>query len=84
MIITCEEPYDRYQGKEVQQRLKEYPYDRARSGYMISAVPGEEIGSLVRELRHRGAYLFVTDLVNHFYEIFGNSWGDFVAAIETA
>ena len=51
---------------------------------MISAVPGEEIGSLVRELRHRGAYLFVTDLVNHFYEIFGNSWGDFVAAIETA
>ncbi len=84
MILTCEEPYDRYQSNEVQQRLKEYHYDRARSGYMISAVPGDEIGGLVRELCHRGSYLFVTDLVDHFYESFGNRWGDFVAAIETA
>jgi Spherulation-specific family 4 len=82
IIITCEEPYDRYQGKEVQQRLKEYHYDQARSGYMISAVTKEEIRGFVHELRHRGAYLFVTDLVNDFYESFGDSWYDFVAAME--
>ena len=84
VIITCEEPYHRYRGKEVQQRLKEYHYDRAKSGYMISAVPGDEIGQIVQELCHRGAYLFVTALVDDFYESFGKSWGDFVAAMELA
>ena len=84
VIITCEEPYDRYQGQEVQQRLKEYPHDRAKSGYMISGVPRAELGPLVRELRTRGTYLFATDLVDDFYESFGESWVDFVAAMETA
>jgi hypothetical protein len=84
VIITCEEPYHRYCGGEVQKRLKEYHYDRAKSGYMISAVPANEISEVVQELCHRGAYLFVTDLVDDFYESFGKSWGDFVAAMDTA
>ena len=50
---------------------------------MISAVPRDQIGALVRELRCRGAYLFVTDLVDGFYESFGSGWGDFVEAMET-
>ena len=84
MVVTCEEPYGRYRGKEVQKRLRDYYYDQPKSGYMISAVPREEIVPLVHELRHRGAYLFVTDLVDDFYESFGASWHDFVAAMETA
>ena len=84
MIITCEEPYDRYKGKEVQKRLKEYHYDQARSGYLISAVPGNQVAPFTHELRHRGAYLFVTDLVDDFYESFGRSWEDFVDAMETS
>jgi hypothetical protein len=82
VIVTCEEPYDRYIGDEVQKRLKELHYDQPKSGYMISGVPEDKVGGLVRELRHRGAHLFVTDLVDDFYESFGPSWGAFVAAFE--
>jgi hypothetical protein len=83
VIVTCEEPYQRYQGAEVQKRLNDYHYDQHRSGYMISGVPRAEISTLVQELRYRGAYLFVTALVNDFYESFGDSWGEFIAAFET-
>jgi hypothetical protein len=84
VIVTCEEPYHRYRGKEVQRRLKDYHYDRAKSGYMISAVPEDEIGDVVQELCDRGAYLFVTELVDDFYESFGKSWTNFVGAMEAA
>ncbi|KAH9206433.1 Spherulation-specific family 4 [Leptodontidium sp. 2 PMI_412] len=82
VVITCEEPYDRYREDEVQQRLQEYPCNWARAGYMISAVPDGEIATFVGQLCHRGAYLFVTDLVENFYESFGRSWTEFVAATE--
>jgi Spherulation-specific family 4 len=83
VIVTCEEPFERYQGEEVQKRLSDYHYDPPRSGYMISGVPSAEIPALVQELRYRGEYLFVTALVNNFYESFGDSWGQFIAAFET-
>jgi Spherulation-specific family 4 len=80
--MTCEEPYQKYKGHEVQKRLKEYYYDQSRSGYMISGTPREEISSAVRELRHRGAYVFVTDLVDDIYESFGPSWTEFITAMD--
>lgn len=83
VIITCEEPYHLYKGEGVQKRLAEYHYEQVRSGYMISAVPGTQIGPLVGELRERGAYLFVTELVDDFYESFGTSWGDFMASMDS-
>ncbi|KAH8787744.1 cell surface protein [Hyaloscypha finlandica] len=83
VIVTCEEPYERYQGEEVQKRLKDYHYDQPRSGYMVSGVPSTEIPALLQKLRYRGEYLFVTDLVNNFYESFGDSWGEFITAFET-
>jgi hypothetical protein len=83
VIVTCEEPYERYRGEEVQKRLEDYHYDQPRSGYMVSGVPSTEIFALLQKLRYRGAYLFVTDLVNDFYESFGDSWGEFIAAFET-
>lgn len=82
VFINCEEPYERYLGEEVQKRLKDYHYDQPKSGYMISGVPEDKVAEFVRELRHRAAYLFVTDLVDNFYESFGPSWGAFVAAFE--
>lgn len=82
VIVTCEEPYERYQGEEVQKRLRDYYYEQPRSGYMISGVSRAQIPALVEELRYRGAYLFVTALINDFYESFGESWGDFIAAFE--
>jgi hypothetical protein len=83
VIITSEEPYERYKGDEVQKRLKDYHYEQPKSGFMISGVPDGEIGPLMAELRQRGAYLFVTDLADDFYESFGKSWDEFVAALES-
>ncbi|RHZ70746.1 hypothetical protein CDV55_108225 [Aspergillus turcosus] len=83
LILTCEEPYERYISDEVQHRLAELPYDRTRSGYMINAVPGGELAGLVRELRDRAAYLFVTEVEGDFYERFGpTSWGGLMHALK--
>ncbi|KAF2017686.1 hypothetical protein BU24DRAFT_478809 [Aaosphaeria arxii CBS 175.79] len=82
VIFTSEEPYERYRGDEVQKRLREYPYEHARSAFMISAVPKDEIQTAVRDLRKRGRWVFATDLVDDFYESFGESWNDFIAAME--
>ena len=84
VIVTCEEPWQKYKSEQVQKRLRDYHYEQPRSGYMISGVPRNEITLLTQELRHRGAYLFITDLVDNFYESFGPSWDEFVAAMDTA
>ncbi|KAE8151471.1 Spherulation-specific family 4-domain-containing protein [Aspergillus avenaceus] len=82
LIITCEESYSRYRSTEVQHRLRDYHYDRTRCGYVIHSVPMPEIHSLVHELRHRAAYLFVTELFGEFYERFGpSSWSAFAQAL---
>jgi hypothetical protein len=83
MVITCEEPYERYTGEQVQHRLSEYFFHRSRAGYQISGVPENRIREVVRELRHEGAYIFATSLVDDFYESFGNCWKAFVEAMET-
>jgi len=36
---------------------------------------------MVKQLAERGVYLFVTDLVDNFYESFGESWAGFVGAV---
>jgi hypothetical protein len=82
VVVTCEEPYNRYAGEEVQQRLSDYFFHRSRSGYQISGVPEERIGEVTRELRQKGSYIFATSLVDDFYESFGECWGPFVAAME--
>lgn len=82
IILTCEEPHARYLSSKVQSRLEEYYYPPSRSGYMISGVPLGEIAEAVQELKGRGRYVFATDLVDDFYESFGESWHSFVAAVE--
>ncbi|KAF2126990.1 cell surface protein [Dothidotthia symphoricarpi CBS 119687] len=83
VIITCEEPYQRYSGEQVQTRLREYFVDRTRSGYQISDVSRNVIRKVVGELRHKGAYIFATSLVEDFYESFGECWREFVSAMDT-
>jgi hypothetical protein len=82
MIITCEEPYEKYSGDETQKRLAEYFVHRARSGYQISAVPKGQIREVTRALRQKSAYVFATSLTDDFYESFGECWKEFVAAME--
>ncbi|KAL5119596.1 hypothetical protein ACEQ8H_002442 [Pleosporales sp. CAS-2024a] len=82
VVVTCEEPYERYMGDEVQRRLADYHFHRLRSAYQLSGVPKERIAEVTRQLRHRGAYVFATSLVDDFYESFGACWNDFIAAME--
>jgi hypothetical protein len=49
---------------------------------MISGIPLGKIAEAVQELKGRGTYLFATDLVDDFYESFGESWKGFVGAIK--
>ena len=83
MIITSEEPYEKFTGEDVQKRLRDYHYEQSQSGFMISAVPDGEIGPLMQELRQRGAYLFVSGLKDDFYESFGKGWDEFVASLDS-
>lgn len=82
MIVTCEEPFERYAGRDVQERLSDYFFHRSRSGYQISGVPKEQIKAVTRDLRRKGAYVFATSLIDDFYESFGECWKDFVDAME--
>lgn len=83
-MITCEEPYEKYVGEGVQNRLKELHYNQPRSGYMISGVPKDGMVQLMQELKQRGSYLFATGLVDDFYESFGECWSEFVSTFESA
>ena len=82
MIFTCEEPYERYIGHEVQNHLSEVHYDQPCSGYMISGVPRDQVGQFTKALRWRAAYVFATDTVDDFYEKFGEGWLDYIGALE--
>ncbi|RAL10681.1 spherulation-specific family 4 protein [Aspergillus homomorphus CBS 101889] len=85
LILVCEEPYPRYRTDEVQQYLARFDYDRLRCGYMISEVPRDEVRPLVHDLRHRAAYIFVTEIAGDFYERFGpQSWGMMMEALQLA
>ncbi|RAK84446.1 hypothetical protein BO79DRAFT_240463 [Aspergillus costaricaensis CBS 115574] len=76
LLLVCEEPFARWQTNEVQHRLGELPYPRDRCGYMVTEVPNHHLPALVRDLRRRAAYIFVTEIVGDFYERFGpSSWG---------
>jgi hypothetical protein len=48
---------------------------------MIHSVPEYLIRSVTMDLRHRGGYLFVTELQDDYYESFGKTWEDFVSAM---
>ncbi|RAH41110.1 spherulation-specific family 4 protein [Aspergillus brunneoviolaceus CBS 621.78] len=82
LILVCEEPYPRYRSDEVQRYYAQFDYPRVQCGYMISEVPRDEVRPLVQELRHRAAYIFVTEIAGDFYERFGpQSWGMMMDAL---
>ncbi|KAL4794246.1 Spherulation-specific family 4 [Aspergillus venezuelensis] len=82
LTVICEEPYHHYRSEDVQNWLGLNPMARDQAGYMVSGVPAEKVQELVRELRHRSGYVFVTDTEVDFYESFGVSWAGFVRAMQ--
>ncbi|KAJ5633295.1 cell surface protein [Penicillium lividum] len=84
MFFISEEPYPRYRTDEVQKWLGRFKYDRNRSGVMINEVPLDALETLVHELRHKAAYIFVTEVAGDFYERFGpHSWGALMKALQS-
>jgi hypothetical protein len=51
------------------------------SACLISATPRDKIVDLTQELRRMYGYLFVTDLVDNFYESFGSGLREFIYAL---
>jgi hypothetical protein len=48
---------------------------------MVHSVPGDDVKPLVKDLRERGEYIFVTDNCEDYYVKFGQYWTDFVEAM---
>ncbi|KAJ5931030.1 hypothetical protein N7466_006523 [Penicillium verhagenii] len=83
MFFISEEPYPRYRSDEVQKWLGRFKYERIRSGVMINEVPLDDLENLVHELRHKAAYIFVTEISGDFYERFGpHSWNALMQALQ--
>ena len=78
VTAVFEESYSRYRscGQSEQRALD--AYDRKGSSYILHSVPRKQVIPLVRELRPRAEYIFVTDRETKFYEGFGESWNDFI------
>jgi hypothetical protein len=83
VAAVFEASYAEYRSAAIQERLSSLlPYKRNRCAYFVHSVPVEELKRLVLELRHRGGYLFATDLRENFYVRFGPSWREFIAAMQ--
>ncbi|KAH6645411.1 cell surface protein [Truncatella angustata] len=81
VVCICEVPHKEYEDDTVQKRLVEFSVDWSRSMYQISGIPLDQIHDVVKDLCQRGQYVFATDLVDDFYESFGQSWHKFTAAV---
>lgn len=77
-----EESYDRYLSAGPSERVALQQFERANCCYIIHSVPAQDVQQLVLDLRHRAAYLFVTDLNQRMYNEFGQSWDDFIVAMQ--
>jgi hypothetical protein len=81
VTAVFEEGYSRYRscGQGEQRALD--AYDRKGASYILHSVPRNQVIPLVRELRPRAEYIFVTDRQTRYYEGFGESWNDFIRAM---
>lgn len=82
ITVTCELSYDRLNSDEVQDYYRIKELDRARSCYMVNAIPKDQITQAARDFRGKAAYVYATDSKERFYESFGAGWEEFVAALD--
>lgn len=82
ITVIFEESSALWHEAESQSRLAELlQYKREHCSYMIHSVPEHLIRMLTKEMKTRGAYLFITELQEQYYESFGKSWREFVSAM---
>merc|ERR1711977_487590 len=79
LTTVFETEYKHFKDREVQQRLTNLlRYDRDRCSYMVLSVPKEEVPELVKELKRRAKYVFVSESKRGWYEKFGEGWPRFI------
>jgi len=81
ITAVFEESYSRYRSCGLNERKALDVYDRKGASYILHSVPREQVKALVRELRPRAEYIFITDRRSKYYEGFGDSWNDFIRAM---
>jgi hypothetical protein len=82
---VVEESFAQYQSEALQERLSSLlTYERDKCAFIIHSVPRGEIMGLVKELRYRGKYLFVTELCENYFTHFGATWADFIKLCRSA
>ena len=82
LTTVFETEYKHFKDREVQQRLTNLlRYDRDRCSYMVLSVPKDEVPELVKELKRRAKYVFVSESKRGWYEKFGDGWPRFIEAV---
>ncbi|KAK0112477.1 hypothetical protein ONS96_001714 [Cadophora gregata f. sp. sojae] len=82
LTTVFETEYKHFKDPEVQQRLTNLlRYDRDRCSYMVLSVPKSDVPDLVKELKRRAKYLFVSESKRGWYEKFGDGWHRFIEAV---
>ncbi|KAH7069092.1 Spherulation-specific family 4 [Paraphoma chrysanthemicola] len=82
ITVVVETSYQEFVKPDYQKWLKTSPYGRARTCYMLYAVPAEKVRSVTAALSGKAEYLYVTSATEAFYENFDSrSWDQFVDAV---
>lgn len=81
ITAVFEESFSRYRSCGINERKALDVYDRKGASYILHSVPRDQVKAIVRELRPRAEYIFVTDRSSKYYEGFGDSWNDFIRAM---
>lgn len=82
LTTVFETEYKHFKDPEVQQRLTNLlRYDRDRCSYMVLSVPKSDVPDLVRELKRRAKYIYVSESKRGWYEKFGEGWDRFIEAV---
>ena len=82
ITVVFEESSALWHEADSQTRLSELlRYNRENCSYMVHSVPEYLIRMVTTDLRHRGGYLFITELRENYYESFGKTWEEFVSTM---
>ncbi|CZT01985.1 related to cell surface protein [Rhynchosporium graminicola] len=82
LTTVFETEYKHFKDREVQQRLTNLlRYDRDRCSFMVLSVPKSEVPDLVRDLKRRAKYIYVSESRRGWYEKFGDGWDRFIEAV---
>ncbi|KAK3681894.1 hypothetical protein LTR37_020787 [Vermiconidia calcicola] len=82
ITAVCEETLERYHSYSPAEKVGIGAWPRSQCCMILHTVPKQQIRPLVRELRQRAAYLFITELgIGACYQKWGSGWEEFIDAM---